>query len=441
MVQTAAEIARGVRAGELDPVRVTNEALARIDAADGVVGAFRRVRRAEAPAEAAQVARRPDLGELPLAGVPIAVKDVLEVAGEYAGHGSAAGPRTPFTADGLIASRLRAAGAVIIGLTRVPELCIFPMSDDPSGIARNPWDPALTAGGSSGGSAAAVAAGLVPIAHGTDGLGSIRLPSAMCGLVGLKPGFGVVREPSPGWFGMSTHGPMATTVEDAALLVSVLAERPDLAEPTVPGPRRIAVSTQVPVVRAKLPSLLTAAVSRAAQLLASSGHTVVEATPQYSAGAMLGAVARWSAGPARQAEEFDFARLQPRTRTHVRLGRLSRHLVRDRTRTRWQTRTAEFFADHDVLVTPVLGALPPKADRWHTRSHRANTSAAAGVGLFTGWWNLAGYPALTVPITNDPAQGPPAGVQLIAAPGGEGLLLGLAAELESVNPWPRTTAG
>ena len=441
MVQTAVEIARGVRAGELDPVRVTKEALARIDAADGVVGAFRRVRSAQALAEAAEVAARPDRGDLPLAGVPVAVKDVVEVTGEYAGHGSDAGSQVPFTADGMIASRLRAAGAVIVGLTRVPELCIFPMSDDPSGIARNPWEPGRTAGGSSGGSAAAVAAGLVPIAHGTDGLGSIRLPSAMCGLVGLKPGFGVVREPSPGWFGMSTHGPLATTVADAALLMSVLAERPDLAEVTVPGAQRIAVSTEVPVIRAKLPSSLSAAVSRASALLTSAGHTVAEATPQYSAGVMFGAMARWSAGPAKEARDFDFARLQPRTRAQVRLGRVLSPLVRDRTRATWLARTEAFFAEHDVLVTPALGDLPPAADRWHARSWRANVAVSARVGMFTGWWNLAGYPALTVPITREPDPGPPVGVQLVAGPGGESLLLGLAAQLESANPWPRTTAG
>ncbi|MER6899729.1 amidase family protein, partial [Amycolatopsis sp. NPDC000740] len=314
MAQTAVEIARGVRAGELDPVEVTEAALARIAAADGVVGAFRRVRFAEARAEAAEVAARPDLASLPLAGVPVAVKDVTEVAGEYLGWGSEAGPRTLADADGLIAARLRAAGAVIVGLTRVPELCIFPTSDDPDGIARNPRNPSFTAGGSSGGSAAAVAAGLVPIAHGTDGLGSIRLPAGMCGIVGLKPGRDVVREDNPGWFGLSTHGPLATTSADAALLMSVLADRPDWATLATPGPQRIATSTQVPFTRAPLPRPLRAAVDQAADLLRSSGHQVVSATPAYPLRALGGLVARWFAGPAEQvAGSFDRSRLQPRT--------------------------------------------------------------------------------------------------------------------------------
>ncbi|MEV6628464.1 amidase family protein, partial [Amycolatopsis sp. NPDC051114] len=162
MVSTAVEIAASVRAGCLDPVQVTKEALDRIAAADGVVGAFRRVRAEEALAEAAAVAARPDLASLPLAGVPVAVKDVTQVAGEYASHGSLAGPTSLAGEDGVIAARLRAAGAVLVGLTRVPELCVWPMSDTPDGIARNPWDPTYASGGSSGGSAAAVAAGLVP---------------------------------------------------------------------------------------------------------------------------------------------------------------------------------------------------------------------------------------------------------------------------------------
>jgi amidase len=236
MVQTAVELAEAVRSRKLDPVQVTKEALARIEAADGVVGAFRRVRAEEALAEA------------------LAVKDVTEIAGEHAEWGSKAGAGHDFDADGVIARRLRAAGAVIVGLTRVPELCIWPMSDTPEGIARNPWEPTYVAGGSSGGSAAAVAAGLVPFAHGTDGLGSIRLPAAMCGLVGIKPGAGVVRESDmTNWYGMSTHGALATTVADAAALLAVLAERPELAEVAEPGKLRVAVTTRVPLTRAPVP--------------------------------------------------------------------------------------------------------------------------------------------------------------------------------------------
>ncbi|MGW5721825.1 amidase [Amycolatopsis sp. NPDC003865] len=438
MVSTAAEIAASVRAGQLDPVQVTKEALDRIAAADGVVGAFRRVRSAEALEEAAALAARPDLASLPLAGVPVAVKDVTEIAGEYASHGSLAGPSTPFEADGVIAARLRAAGAVLVGLTRVPELCVWPMSDTPDGIARNPWDPTYASGGSSGGSAAAVAAGLVPLAHGTDGMGSVRLPAAMCGLVGLKPGAGELSE--GGWFGMSVHGPLATTVEDAALLYSVLAGDPSLASVPSPSAVRIGLSTTVPLLRTPVPRELVAAVSRAAGLLASAGHAVTPSAPRYPATMVLGMTARWLAGPAAQAKDFDFGRFQRRTRMHVQAGRLLSRagLIRSRTRDRWVARAEEYFASHDVLMTPTLSHWPVKAGRWHEKRWLTNVLPSTRLAGFTGQWNFAGYPAITVPVGRSVKSGLPTSVQLVGRPGEESLLLGLAAQLEAANPWPRT---
>jgi amidase len=438
MTQTAVELAKAVRAGELDPVRVTKEALARIAAADGVVGAFRRVRADEALAEALALKERPDLAGLPLAGVPIAVKDVTAIAGELAEWGSRAGDQRLADSDGAIAGRLRAAGAVIVGLSRVPELCVWPMSDTPDGVARNPWEPAYVAGGSSGGSAAAVAAGLVPVAHGTDGLGSVRLPAAMCGLVGIKPGYGVVKDDIEGWFGMSEHGSLATTVADAALLLGVLAENPALAEVTAPGKLRVAVSTRVPLTRAPVPKQLTAGVDLVAELLFGAGHDVETATPDYGAGAVGGILARWFAGPAEQAEAFDRSLLQPRTRAHVRLGNVLRRtgLVRESTKRKWIGRAEQFFAEHDILVTPTLGTLPPTAGRWHERGWLANLVPSVRVAGFTGLWNLAGYPAMSVPVGRH-SSGLPIGVQLVAAPGGESRLLGVAAQLETLNPWPR----
>jgi amidase len=438
MVLTAVDIAASVRAGTLDPVDVVQEALDRIAAADGVVGAFRRVRAEEALKEAAEVAARPDLASLPLAGVPVAVKDVTEIAGEFASHGSLAGPSSPAGSDGVIAARLRAAGAVLIGLTRVPELCIWPMTDTPDGIARNPWDPTYASGGSSGGSAAAVAAGLVPLAHGSDGMGSVRLPAAMCGLVGLKPGADLL--PEGGWFGMSVHGPLATTVADAAVLLSVLADTPSLASVPTPSAVRIGMSTTVPLLHTPVPKELVAAVSQAAGLLASAGHAVSPAAPRYPATMVLGMTARWLAGPAAQAEAFDFGRLQGRTRAHVRAGKavVRAGLIRERTRQRWLTRAEEFFASHDVLMTPTLSHWPVKAGRWHERRWLTNVLPSTRLAGFTGQWNLAGYPAITVPVGRSTVSGLPTSVQLVARPGGESLLLGLAAQLESANPWPRT---
>jgi amidase len=443
MTWTAVQIARSVRGGELDPVAVTEQALSRIRAADGLVGAFRRVRVEESLAEAAALRDRADLAALPLAGVPVAVKDVLEVEGEYAEWGSQASSREPAAADDHIARRLREAGAIIIGITRVPELCVWPMSDGPSGVARNPWEPAYAAGGSSGGSAAAVASGLVPLAHGTDGLGSVRLPAAMCGLVGIKPGAGVVGEPlgDGGWFGMSTHGALATTVADAALLLGVLAERPDLIDVDDPPALTVATSTQVPLTRAPVPRPLRAAVARTAEFLSGAGHRVVAAQPHYDAAAVGGLLTRWVAGPAEQAADLDPGLLQRRSRAHIRAGALVQRagLVRPDTARDWTRRAEEFFAEHDVLVTPTLATLPPRTHRWHERSWLGNVVPSVRLAGFTGLWNLAGYPALSVPAGRHP-NGLPLGVQLVAAPGKEALLLGVAASLEQLNPWPRTTA-
>ncbi|WP_199432557.1 amidase family protein [Qaidamihabitans albus] len=432
---TGAEIAAAVRRGELDPVRVTEDALRRIDAADGIVGAFRRVRGPEALAEAEGLRGRPDLDRLPLAGVPVAVKDVVEVAGETVEWGSRAAGPPAATADHDVVRRLRAAGAVIVGITRVPELCAWPMTDTPDGITRNPRQPAYTAGGSSGGSAAAVAAGFVPMAHGTDGLGSVRLPAAMCGLFGIKPGRDVIVDTSgPHWFGMSTHGALATTAADAASLLAVLADRPDLAGTATPGPVRIAVSSRVPLTRAPVPRPLRAAAERVGELLAGAGHRVSAASPRYGAAAPAGLLTRWVAGPAEQAESFDRAKLQPRTRAHVRAGDAVRRagLVRERTAREWTSRAEEFFTTHDVLVTPMLATLPPKAARWHARSWAANALPSIGLAGFAGLWNLAGFPAMSVPAGRRP-DGLPIGVQLVAARGGESTLLGLAAELERLG--------
>ncbi|MBK1785609.1 amidase family protein [Prauserella cavernicola] len=433
-ISGAADIAAAVRGGELDPVRPVEQALSRIEAADGVVGAFRTVRSAAALREAVALRERADLANLPLAGVPVAVKDVVGVAGETVEWGSRAGQRTPASTDHEVVARLRAAGAVVVGLTRVPELCIWPMSDTPEGIARNPRQPSYVAGGSSGGSAAAVAAGMVPLAHGTDGAGSVRLPSAMCGVVGIKPGRGVVAESGEQhWFGMSSHGSIAATVADAALLLGVLAERDDLLAPGEPGRLRVAVSTQVPLTHAPVPRPLREAATRAAARLGSAGHRVVQATPDYGT-ATLGLLTRWFAGPAEQAEEFDASLLQRRTRTHVAIGNVVRRagLVRERTASEWTRRAEVFFADHDVLVTPSLAARPPKAVRWHERSCLANAVPSVQVAGFAGLWNLAGFPAMSVPVGGFD-DGLPIGVQLVAAPGGEATLLAVAAQLEQAT--------
>jgi amidase len=431
------DLARGVRTGELDPVDLVEQALARILAAGGDFGAFRRVRADEARAEARSLSRRTDLALLALAGVPIAIKDVTAVAGEY--HSFSNSSRQQFESDSDIVQRLRAAGAVIIGLTRTPELCLWPMTDTVEAVVQNPWAPAFTAGGSSGGSAAAVAAGFVPAAHGTDAFGSLRSPAAICGLVGITPGTGTVRSSDSGdWSGMYTHGPLTTTVSDAALVLSVLAERPELAQLSEPGALRIATSVRPPNDRRQIPQEFAAAVSRTGELLALAGHHITEATPRYGniTAAML---TRWLAGPGAPGDQLNRRGLEPRTRTHLRAGQVVRRtgLVRQRARDEWIGRAERFFGEHDVLITPMLATMPPAAQRWGQKGWLANALTAIRLTPFLGPWDLAGYPAMSIPAARHPS-GLPIGVQLVAPPGGETRLLALGTQLEALNGWTRT---
>jgi amidase len=432
-------IARRVRAGELRPQDVLEDAIRRVVAHDGRLGAFQVVRARAATAEAAALADRPDLDALPLAGVPLAVKDNVAVEGEPMRSGSAATPETPAEADHPVVARLRAAGAVVVGTTRLPELGIWGTTDSTYGVTRNPWDRSRTPGGSSGGSAAAVAAGMVPAAHGSDGLGSLRIPAACCGLVGVKPGLGVVPAGigASDWFAMSENGPLATSVGDAALLLSVMAGQPDLAQVAEPTrPLRIAVSLRPPVtgVRADIEHLR--AVVRTARLLESQGHVVTRADPPYPANPVP-VLARWVAGASLDAEGLDRSLLDPATRRHVQAGDRARSmdLVRDDDRVAFRGDLAAFFADHDVLLTPVLARPPIAAERWGRRAWARVVAANIRYAPYAAAWNYAQYPAASVPAGLHPAVGTPLAVQVVAPDGGEPLVLGVAAQLERLSPW------
>jgi amidase len=438
----ATEIAARVQSGELSAVDVVRAHLEHIAAVDARVGAFRVVRRSAALIEAAAVDAAPDRGSLPLAGVPIAIKDNVAVAGEICTDGSAAAPQVPQVADHPVVARLRAAGAVVVGITRAPELCLYGATDGPGTVSRNPWDTARSPGGSSGGSAAAVASGSVPLAHGNDGMGSLRLPAAACGLVALKPGRGVVPAGIgfDDWSGMAVNGALATTVADLAVAHAVLAGE-EFASPEAPGrPMRIAVSTRSPVpgVRADRPSL--AAVDAVVALLTAAGHTVVRRDPPITMGAAAGALARWMAGAEDDAAHLGLNRaaLQPRSRTHARIGRMVRRagMVQPRTAERFRARMTAWFDDVDLLLSPVTTGPPLPARPWHERSFMANVTANARWAPWVSAWNLAGLPALALPAGTRP-EGLPLAVQFVGPPGAEGRLLWLAGELERQQPWRR----
>jgi amidase len=441
MTDSAAEIAASVRGGTLSARSAVEGALKRIASRDPRLGAFQLVRADAALREADAVDARPDRAELPLAGVPVAIKDNVPVTGEPMRIGSAASDPTPQQRDHAIVARLRAAGAVVVGLTAVPELCIYPTTDSVFGTSRNPWNPAHTPGGSSGGSAAAVAAGMVPVAHGNDGLGSIRIPAACCGLVGIKPGLGVVPSDlgANSWFGMAENGPLATTVADTALTLSVMADRPELATVAEPSPLRVAVSTRAPMPFTPVAREWADAAHRTADALRGAGHTVRPADPRYSQSMSNAEFFRWTAGTELDARTLaDRSKLASRTRRHAALGALLLRagLPREGGRTKWQRRAEEFFADHDVLLTPALAHRQLPAERWSERGWLTNTWISPRFVPFPGPWNLAGWPAMAVPAGVSP-EGLPLSVQLVARPGGESLLLSLAAQLEQLQPWPR----
>jgi amidase len=439
---TAVAVADAVRSGTATAADAVDVALDRIEARDPTLSAFVQRRDDRARAEAAAVDARSDKGSLPLAGVPVAIKDNVAVEGEPLRNGSAATDAGPQRADHPVVARIRAAGGVVVGITAVPELCIFAATDSVSGVTRNPWDPELTPGGSSGGSAAAVAAGMVPIAHAADGMGSIRLPAACTGLVGIKPGHGVVPAQlgTNDWYGMAENGPLATTVADAALLLSVMADRPEWAAVREPSRRlRVALSSRNPLPGGYVDPAHAAAVEVVGSLLRLEGQEVRHAQPSYPPTAVLGALARWFAGAANDADGLDESRLEARTRTHIGVGRRIRTspLMTPRFAARWKAKAGEFLSEHDVLVTPALAAPPFEAKRWGELSWRETWQSNSRVGPFAGAWNLAQFPAMSVPVMTHPEHGTPVNVQLVARPGSEAMLLSVAALIERVRPWPR----
>ncbi|MGY1809729.1 amidase [Blastococcus sp. SYSU D00669] len=436
----ATEIAARVRSGDLTAVDVVRAHLAHIAAVDARIGAFRVVRAEAALAEAAAVDADPRRASLALAGVPIGVKDNIPVAGETCTVGTAACAHEPAAADHPVVARVRAAGGVVVGITRMPELGLYAATDAPGAVSRNPWDTARSPAGSSGGSAAAVASGSVPVALGNDGMGSLRLPAAACGLVTLKPGRGVVPTLANDWFGMVENGVLATTVGDLVLGTAVLAgEEPT--SPAAPGrPLRIAVSTRSPLPGLRADAATSAAVDATVTALRDAGHVVVRRNPVVPPAAALGTVARWMAGADVDAEalEVDRTVLQPRSRAHARVGRLVRRagLVRPSTAERFRERTIAFFADVDLLLSPVTTGPPLAARPWHERGLVANVTANARWAPWTAAWNVTGLPALALPAGVGPG-GHPLSVQFVGPPGAEGRLLWLAGDLERRRPWRR----
>jgi amidase len=448
-----AALAELVRSREAKPRELVELFLARIEALDPRLNAFRTVMAEQALAEA-------DGGsghDGALAGVPIAVKDDLAVAGEMPTRGlREANWPAPTAQDAEAVRRLRAAGAIPIGITNVPELMIFPWTATAAnGITRNPWDPSRTCGGSSGGSAAAVAGGLVAAATGSDGGGSIRIPAACCGLVGMKPTRGRVSSAPnpPGWLGLSTYGALARTVADSAVMLDVMhgsLPGDPMAAPPFAGSYREAAASPPPRLRiavsAKLPAGLLARVAddersaweRTAATLADAGHDVSARDPEYGLAQLLFAQF-WVRGIHEDVRALaDASQLERSTRQMAGAGRVvvpdRRRASLVRARERAAARILALWDEFDVLMTPALARTPIAADGAYGRAAPVAVNTAGRFSPFTAMFNLTGQPAVAVP-AGWSADGLPLSVQLVGRPGAEDVLYSLAAQLESAAPW------
>ncbi|MGW7257509.1 amidase [Streptomyces sp. NPDC054834] len=449
-----AESARALAEGEVTSRALVEAALARIEATQGSLNAFRIVRAEAALAEADAADRELATGaRRPLLGVPVAVKDDMDVAGEPTAFGCR-GTFPPVPEDGEAVRRLRAAGAVIVGKTNTCEFGQWPFTEGPAfGETRNPWHTEHTPGGSSGGSAAAVAAGLVPAALGSDGAGSVRIPASWTHLIGVKPQRGRVSTWPRGesFQGITVNGTLARTVADAALLLDAASgnhtldpHRPPAVDAVAavgrdPGRLRIALSLKPPftAVPARLRPEVRTRVVELAGKLAALGHIVEEADPPYGQ-IGLTFVPRATAGIAERVREAPEPTLLDR-RTHgaARMGRLlggAPLRAARRAEAVMHRRIGGFFQSYDVVLAPTTAAPPPLIGAFHDLGGLATDRAMIAACPYAWPWNVLGWPGVNVP-AGFVDGGLPVGAQLLGPANSEPLLLSLAAQLEAELRW------
>ena len=451
-----------VRRGEVSPKELVEAAIARIEAVNPQVDAVIRTRYDAARTEAA--GDLPD--DAPFRGVPMLFKDLgAHVAGEPAAHGLRALAEVPRPVTSYAAQLFRAGGFVALGRTNVPELATT-VTTEPAGFppTRNPWQPGHSAGGSSGGSAAGVATGMVPMAHATDGGGSIRIPASECGLVGLKPTRGRVShgpELGESWAGASTNGVLTRSVRDTAAVLDLIG-RPMPGDPYVAPalPRPLAEEVGADPGRLRIGVLdhaigdyylddpeCRAAVTRAAGLLEALGHNVEQSWPQsmfdVDANRAFGVVI--ATDTARELLEIEALlgrpvgdeELEPRNAAYRERARSLSAVDHLRARTllhAWSRRMAEWWTTFDVLVTPTVAAPPPPLGWFTADGVEREGPRTASFIPYTAQFNITGQPAISLPLHWTPA-GLPVGVQVVAAYGREDVLVRLAAQLETAAPW------
>lgn len=386
-----------------------------------------------------------------MAGVPVAIKDDTDVAGQSTMWGTPV-DRGPREADAVVVQRLRAAGAIVIGKTNVPELTLWPWTATPTwGVTANPWALDRTPGGSSGGSAAAVASGMAAMALGSDGGGSVRYPAGLTGLVGIKPQrdrLPLGAEHASGWHGLIALGPLTRSARDAAMFLDIAADvsgdaplRDALGRDL--GPLRIAVATKAPPgSQARLTKGQRRVVDQATELLGGLGHTVVEAKVAYGVGSIWNSTVRFLRGAHDDAASLsDQDQLERRTRTIARIGgtlserALRRALGREQ---KLATSVTSIFDQADVVLTPLCASPAPRLDA-NPRTGALRSLRAANTSAWLVPWNLCGNPALSVPIGM--ADGLPTSVQLVARADDEATILALAAQIEQRRePMPTVPA-
>ncbi|MCX4855070.1 amidase [Streptomyces canus] len=448
------ETARALADGTITSRALVEQALARIETSQASLNAFRIVRTKAALAEAEAADAQLAAGaRKPLLGVPVAVKDDMDVAGEPTAFGCR-GEFPAIARDGEAVRRLRAAGAVIVGKTNTCEFGQWPFTEGPAfGATRNPWSPEHTPGGSSGGSAAAVAAGLVPAALGSDGAGSVRIPASWTHLVGIKPQRGRISTWPRGesFQGITVNGTLARTVADAALLLDAAAgnhaldpHRPPAVDASAaigrdPGRLRIALALKPPftALPARLQPEVRARVVELAEKLSDLGHTIEEADPPYGQ-IGLTFIPRATAGIAERVREAPFpALLDRRTRDAARLGGLLGGVplrVARRTEAVLHRRIGGFFTSYDVVLAPTTAAPPPRIGAMLELGGLATDRAMIAACPYAWPWNVLGWPGVNVP-AGFVGGGLPVGAQLLGPANSEPLLLSLAAQLEAELRW------
>jgi len=461
LFRSATELAAMVRDGEISARELVESSLERIEELNPSLNAFVEVD-AEGALAAADAIGPGD--ERPFAGVPTAVKNNRPVEGMRLTYGCElmAKFRAPY--DHNVSSRLKRAGFVIVGTTTLPEYGILPTSEARVfGATRNPWDLERTPGGSSGGAAAAVAAGILPVAHGNDGGGSIRIPAACCGLVGLKPTRGRISlAPELGDAALVADGMLTRSVEDTAAILDVLAGyepgdatwAPEPNEPFAQAARReplklrIAATTKPPVPEAVVDPQSARAVGEAASLLRSLGHEVEEVDPPWQdeslrelfaavfCTAISLSIAYSGIVAGREPTEQDMEPMSwaiySMTRemdalegagAGVRLQQFARQLV-------------AFLAPYDALLTPALAERPLPLGTLDTAAPdpMSTFTRSALFTPFTPVFNATGQPGISLPLFEG-EDGLPLGVQLAGRPADEATLLALSTQLEEASPW------